>query len=93
MERQPQIDGRQRQPHDGLSADDNDLVTRELFLDALRGVGVPVTITRQGAAASLIRFTGNQHNESFAWDEAALADTPTDLLMDLYTQAKLESLK
>lgn len=64
---------------------------RTLLLDAIRGAGFP---SAEYAAAcertGLAVFTGNQHNESWAWRAELLESWSEEKLQRLYEQLRLQ---
>lgn len=58
---------------------------RNMLTDAIIGKGFPtidfaLKMTKHGLA----RFNGNQHNESWVWDRAALEKLDLEILRSLY---------
>lgn len=64
--------------------------TRMLFVDAIVGVGFPhYRIGADAVRGGLARFIGGQHDETWAWERAALEELDVSTLQELYTGLKM----
>lgn len=64
---------------------DESCLTKAILIDAIVGAGFPsIDVAMKAVKAELARFTGNQHNESWAWRCDMLAQAHIDDLHDLY---------
>lgn len=64
-------------------------LTRMLFIDAIVGVGFPhPQVGVEAVSEGLATFTGDQHNEAWAWSRTALNVLHVEDLQDLYTSLK-----
>ena len=76
-----------RQPNIGLA--EETFLTKGVLVDAIVGAGLPsITFATKAERAGLATFTGNQHNESWVWNRAALGEADIDALHDLYLTIK-----
>jgi len=65
---------------------------KEIFIDAICGagfnnIGSAMDMQNKGYAI----FTGNQHNEDWAWDRKALNRLTTEVLVEIYVATKRNS--
>lgn len=92
MEGQTEITGRDDQPHggvDGFTEADSQLLARELYLDAIIGVGLPsITIAMEAEKNHTAYFCGDQHNPRWAWRREKLEQLELADLIDLYMSLK-----
>ena len=89
MEGQTENLGRDDQPHVGLTDEDSLLLSRELYLDAIEGVGLPsITIAMDAEKRHMAYFCGDQHNPQWRWRREKLAGLTLEQLMDLYMSLK-----
>lgn len=83
MERQSETSGAPGQSHVSLvpfAISPTDIV------NMIVGIGLPTTeIALAASSANLATFTGNQWNEDWAWDRAALSKLPVGTLIALLT--------
>jgi hypothetical protein len=69
----------------GVQLADESYLTKAILIDALVGIGFQtIEIAVKAVAADLASFTGNQHNESWAWHREMLEQADIDDLHDLY---------
>lgn len=64
-----------------------------MVIDAIEGLGVggSYAVAAQAEACGLATFTGNQWNESWAWNRSALEALSEPLLDELYQALKKAS--
>jgi hypothetical protein len=60
-----------------------------VLADAIKGAGFPAAeVAEEAVKGGLATFTGNQYNESWAWDTEALLKLETATLEQLYMGLK-----
>lgn len=89
MEGQTQDVGRDGESHVGLTDEDSLLLSRELYLDAIEGVGLPsITIAMDAEKRHMAYFCGNQHNPQWRWRREKLTELTLEQLIELYMVLK-----
>ena len=72
-----------------MTDEDSLLLSRELYLDAIEGVGLPsITIAMDAEKRHMAYFCGDQHNPQWRWRREKLTELTLEQLMDLYMSLK-----
>ena len=67
-----------------------DITLSEMLVDAIMGVGLPtIGIALEAEKTFMARFTGNQHNEHWRWEESKLRALSEPQLQSLYYNLKV----
>jgi hypothetical protein len=61
---------------------------RKALITLVRGVHPEMFVCDQLVKEGAMRFTGNQHNEDWAWEESWLKRQTDEELLDLYQKYK-----